>query len=151
MKYNKNELEVKELESRMRFETLISNTDVEVVKWTAYRYSFIDACVVSASTINCYVELKERYCNSNKYDSILIEAHKVDKMIERTKDKDVIPMLMCMYEDDIILVINLNTIKPQKKILNKMQKDNYSIGEVKYKLSYLYSVSDAFSISYKSL
>lgn len=151
MKYKKNELEVKELESRMRFETLISNTDVTVVKWTEDRYSFIDACVVSASTINCYVELKERYCNSNTYDSILIEAHKVDTMIERTKDKDVVPMLMCMYQDDIILVINLKTIKPEKKILNKMQKDNYTANEVKYKLSYLYSVSDAFSISYKSL
>lgn len=149
MKYNKNELEVKELESRMRFETLISNTDVEVIKWTADRYSFIDACVVSASTINCYVELKERYCNSNNYNSILIEKHKVDTMIERTKDKDVVPMLMCMYQDNVILVINLKTIKPEKKILNKMQKDNYTANEVKYKLSYLYSVSDAFSISLK--
>lgn len=148
MKYNKNELEVKELESRMRFEQLISNTDVEVIKWTEDRYSFIDACVVSASTINCYVELKERYCISTQYDSILIEAHKVDKMIERTKDKDVIPLLMCMYQDNVILVINLKTIKPQNKILNKMQKDNYTANEVKYKLSYLYSVSDAFSITF---
>lgn len=149
MKYKKNELEVKELESRKRFEQLIKDTDVTVVKWTADRYSFIDACVVSASTINCYVELKERYCNSNTYDSILIEAHKVDKMIERTKDKDVVPLLMCMYEDDIILVINLKTARPQNKILNKMQKDNYTVGEVKYKLSYLYSITDAFSISLK--
>lgn len=149
MKYKKNELEVKELESRMRFEQLISDTDVTVVKWTADRYSFIDACVVSANTINCYVELKERYCNSNTYDSILIEAHKVDTMLTRTKDKDVIPLLMCMYQDNVILVINLKTARPQNKILNKMQKDNYTVGEVKYKLSYLYSVSDAFSISYK--
>lgn len=149
MKYNKNELEVKELESRMRFETLISNTDVDVVKWTADRYSFIDCACVSANTINCYVELKERYCKSDSYDSILIEAHKVNKMLERTKDKDVVPMLMCMYQDNVILVINLKTTNPQKKIINKMQKDNYTVGEVKYKLSYLYSVSDTFSISLK--
>lgn len=149
MKYNKNELEVKELESRMRFEQLIKDADVDVVKWTEDRYSFIDACVVSANTINCYVELKERYCDSNRYDSILIEAHKVDKMIARTKDKDVVPLLMCMYQDNVILVINLKTTNPEKKILNKMQKDNYTVGEVKYKLSYLYSVSDTFSINIK--
>lgn len=146
MKYNKNELTKKELEARARFEKdYATKLDIDIVLWSEDRYFFIDACVVSGNT-NCYLELKERYCNLDTYKTAMIEKKKVIKMLERTKDKDVIPLLICMYTNNRCIAFNLKTILPIEETIINMQSNNYN-DENEDKEVYMYSISDAIIIN----
>lgn len=146
MKYTEQELLEQENKARNRFEQDYSTKlDIKVVKWIEERYAFIDACVTSGNT-NCYLELKERLVDIDKYKSVLIEKSKVDIMITKTKDKDVIPLLICMYQDNKCIAFNLKTTRPLEEVNITMQATNYTNNK-KLKDVYMYSISDAIIIS----
>lgn len=146
MKYTEQELLEQELKARNRFEQDYAGTlDIKIVRWFIDRYFFIDACVVSGDT-NCYLELKERYCNLDTYKTALIEQDKVNLMLERTKDKDVIPLLICMYTDNKCIAFNLNECRPVENLNMKMQCNNYQERK-RFKDVYMYKISDAIIIN----
>lgn len=146
MKYTEQELLEQENKARARFENnYAEKADIKVVKWTNERYFFIDACVTSGNT-NCYLELKERLVDIDKYKSVLIEKSKVDIMITKTKDKDVIPLLICMYQDNKCIAFNLKTTKPIENVNITMQATNYTNNK-KLKDVYMYKIEDAIIIN----